>query len=110
MEKQKFSIRQGIKINILLVFLLIIVAIVSINSGKMNLSPSEVFQVILGKGTAKQNLIVYEFRLPRIILAILVGIGMGTSGCILQSLLKNHMASPGTLGISSDLDYLFYYL
>lgn len=101
MEKQKFSIRRGIKINILLVFLLIIVAIVSINSGKMNLSPSEVFQVILGKGTAKQNLIVYEFRLPRIILAILVGIGMGTSGCILQSLLKNHMASPGTLGISS---------
>ena len=46
------------------------------NSGKMNLTPGEVFNVVLGKGTEKQNLIVFEFRLPRIILAVLVGIGM----------------------------------
>jgi ABC-type Fe3+-siderophore transport system permease subunit len=57
--------------------------------------------VILGKGTPKQNLIIMEFRLPRIILAVFVGIGMGISGCIMQSLLRNDMASPGTLGISS---------
>jgi ABC-type Fe3+-siderophore transport system permease subunit len=71
------------------------------NVGKMNLSPLEVFKVIIGEGTSKQNLIVFDFRLPRIVLSILVGIGMGISGCIMQSLLKNDMASPGTLGISS---------
>ncbi len=32
---------------------------------------------------------------------MLVGIGMGTAGCVMQSLLRNDMASPGTLGISS---------
>jgi ABC-type Fe3+-siderophore transport system permease subunit len=80
---------------------MVAIAVVSINSGKMSLSISEVFQVILGKGTDKQNLIIFEFRLPRIVLAVLVGIGMGASGCIMQSLLRNDMASPGTLGISS---------
>jgi len=72
-----------------------------VNSGKMNLSPSEVFNVLIGRGTDKQNLIVYNFRLPRIVLTMLVGIGMGTAGCVMQSLLRNDMASPGTLGISS---------
>ncbi len=99
MSKQ--SLKKGIIINIILVILLFVLSIITMNVGKMNLSPQEVFQVFIGQGTAQQNLIVYDFRLPRIILAILVGIGMGTSGCIMQSLLKNDMASPGTLGISS---------
>ena len=86
---------------LILFFLLFVISIVSINSGKMSLSPSVVWQVMLGNGSSQQNLIVFEFRLPRIILGILVGIGMGVSGVIMQSLLKNDMASPGTLGISS---------
>ncbi|MGG4207319.1 iron ABC transporter permease [Paenibacillus jamilae] len=92
---------RGISIILLLVVLTLLVAVLSMNVGKMNLSPLEVFKVIIGEGTSKQNLIVFDFRLPRIVLSILVGIGMGISGCIMQSLLKNDMASPGTLGISS---------
>ncbi|WCM63567.1 FecCD family ABC transporter permease [Paenibacillus polymyxa] len=92
---------RGISIILLLVVLTLLVAVLSMNVGKMNLSPFEVFKVIIGEGTSKQNLIVFDFRLPRIVLSILVGIGMGISGCIMQSLLKNDMASPGTLGISS---------
>ncbi|ALP39223.1 sugar ABC transporter substrate-binding protein (plasmid) [Paenibacillus sp. IHB B 3084] len=92
---------RGISIILLLVVLTLLVAVLSMNVGKMNLSPLEVFKVIIGEGTSKQNLIVFDFRLPRIVLSILVGIGMAISGCIMQSLLKNDMASPGTLGISS---------
>ncbi len=84
-----------------LVLGVVILGIISINAGKMSLPPSQVFQVVTGKGTYQENLIVFEFRLPRIILAVFVGIGMGVSGLIMQSLLKNDMASPGTLGISS---------
>lgn len=101
MKKQRFTVKRGIMVVIIMSFLILLIAIVSINSGKINLSVSEVFQVLIGKGTDKQYLIVFEFRLPRIILAILVGFGMGASGCIMQSLLRNDMASPGTLGISS---------
>lgn len=101
MKKQGYSVSRGILVILILTVVLLFIAVIGINSGKMNLSPAEVFQVILGKGTPKQNMIVYDFRLPRIVLTILVGIGMGTSGCVMQSLLRNDMASPGTLGISS---------
>ncbi|HDK7175953.1 TPA: iron ABC transporter permease [Clostridium botulinum] len=101
MKKKSYSLSRGITIILLLTIILLIVAVISVNSGKMNLSPSEVFNVLIGRGTDKQNLIVYNFRLPRIVLTMLVGIGMGTAGCVMQSLLRNDMASPGTLGISS---------
>ena len=101
MKKQRFTVRYGLIVLLIMFIMMLAIAIISINSGKMNLSPLEVLNVLLGKGTDKQNLIVFEFRLPRIILGILVGIGMGASGCVMQSLLRNDMASPGTLGISS---------
>ncbi len=100
-RKRRFTIKKGLLIIFGMLCILLVIAIISINSGKMSLTPLEVFNVIWGKGTDKQNLIVFDFRLPRIVLAILVGIGMGVSGCIMQSLLRNDMASPGTLGISS---------
>lgn len=101
MKKQRFTIKRGIFVLLFMLLIVLVIAIVSINSGKMNLSISEVLQVLFGNGSEKQKLIVFEFRLPRIILALLVGVGMGASGCIMQSLLRNDMASPGTLGISS---------
>lgn len=101
MKKQRYSIKRGIAVILLMAVICIAIGVFSIYVGKMNLSPLEVFQTILGKGSEKHNLIVFEFRLPRITLALLVGIGMGVSGIIMQSLLRNDMASPGTLGISS---------
>ena len=101
MNGKRYTLRRGITIISVLSALIIIISIISLNSGKMNLNPLEVIHVLLGKGTDKQNLIVFNFRLPRILLAILVGLGMGAAGVVMQSLLRNDMASPGTLGISS---------
>lgn len=102
MKKQSYSIKRGVVLLLIMSILMAAVAVIGMNSGKMNLTPGEVFNVIIGKGTQQQNLIVMEFRLPRIILSILVGLGMGIAGGIMQSLLRNDMASPGTLGISSS--------
>lgn len=101
MKQPQNDLRRGIMIIVIMLALTLIIAVIGMNSGKMNISPGDVLNVFLGKGTDKQNLIVYEFRLPRIVLAIFVGIGMGAAGCIMQTLLRNDMASPGTLGISS---------
>ncbi|MFB9277591.1 FecCD family ABC transporter permease [Cohnella cellulosilytica] len=101
MTKQRYTVQRGIVVIAILFALMVIFSVVSVNSGKMNLSPLEVLNVLLGKGTEKQNLIVFDFRLPRIVLSILVGLGMGAAGVVMQSLLRNDMASPGTLGISS---------
>ncbi|REK75177.1 FecCD family ABC transporter permease [Paenibacillus paeoniae] len=84
-----------------LLVLLIAGAIISINLGKMALSPIEVITTLFGQGTADNQLVLFEFRLPRIALAVLVGIGMATSGTVLQGLLRNDLADPGILGISA---------
>ncbi|MCG7409309.1 iron ABC transporter permease [Paenibacillus sp. ACRRX] len=99
--KKRFALARPIGVILLLSVLVILLAVISMNVGRLNLSPLEVLQVIIGKGTEKQNLIVFELRLPRIALAVLVGMGMAISGCVMQSLLRNDLASPGTLGISS---------
>lgn len=101
MRGKRYSHGKGITILLIMLLLISLTAVISINFGKMNVSPERVLITFLGNGTEKEKLIIYDFRLPRIILAILVGIGMGVSGVIMQSLLKNDMASPGTLGISS---------
>lgn len=101
MKKRPYTLSRGIGYCLLLAVLVLFIVIIGMNSGQMNLSPLEVLNVLLGRGTDKQQLIVFEFRLPRIVLSVLVGIGMGVSGCVMQSLLRNDMASPGTLGISS---------
>lgn len=84
-----------------LIILLIAGAILSLNMGKVSLNPLEVSQVLLGQGPEEHNLVVYKFRLPRIVLAILVGFGMALAGAVMQALLRNDLADPGMLGISS---------
>lgn len=80
MTKRHYTVKRGIIINVVLMVLILVFAIISMNSGKMNLSPLEVLNVLIGNGTDKQNLIVFDFRLPRIVLSILVGLGMGAAG------------------------------
>lgn len=101
MRETKQSVTKKISLILSLSLLLVLISIIGMNVGKMSLNPLEVWQVIKGQGAPQQELIVYEFRLPRILLVLLVGVGMGVSGSIMQSLLRNDMASPGTLGISS---------
>jgi len=88
-------------INVIMVALLLLMTLISLVTGKMGLSIGEIADVLIGSGTARNEAIVYQFRMPRIVLAILVGLGMGLSGAVMQTLLRNDMASPGTLGISA---------
>lgn len=71
------------------------------NTGFIRLSPMDVLRTLFGQGTAKQELILFEFRLPRIIISVLVGAGLALSGAILQGLSRNALADPGILGINA---------
>ncbi|WP_042168617.1 FecCD family ABC transporter permease [Paenibacillus gorillae] len=87
---------------ILLLFVLLAAgAFLSLNMGKMSLRPLEVVQVLFGQGPADHQLIVFKFRLPRIVLAAIVGFGMAISGAVMQALLRNDLADPGMLGVSA---------
>ncbi|WP_445677894.1 FecCD family ABC transporter permease [Psychrobacillus sp. FSL K6-2365] len=85
-----------------LLFILIVIAfIISMNTGFIRLSPIEVIQTLFGYGNEKQHLILFEFRLPRIIISVLVGMGLAVSGCVLQGISRNSLADPGILGINA---------
>ena len=77
-----------------------LVFIVSTGIGDMNISPLSVVQVFFGGGTEMEQLVVTSFRLPRIIVALMVGISLAVAGGILQGMIRNPLASPDILGIT----------
>ncbi|NUU59479.1 FecCD family ABC transporter permease [Paenibacillus agri] len=102
-EKQRRT--RNITVLSLLGFLIATVFVISMNTGFMRLSPLEVLQTIGGQGNHQQKLILFDFRLPRIVISLLVGAGFAVSGCILQSLSRNALAEPSTLGITAGAGF-----
>jgi iron complex transport system permease protein len=84
-----------------LLALLLLACLLSLNVGVVAISPTEVFQTLTGNGTEQQALVLFEIRLPAIVLALLVGAAMAISGAILQSITRNELADPGILGINT---------
>ncbi|WP_028776405.1 FecCD family ABC transporter permease [Shimazuella kribbensis] len=83
------------------ILLLIVSFVVSVATGFVSLSPFQLARTIVGLGDNQENLILFDFRLPRILVTILAGMGLAVSGAILQSITKNPLSDPGILGINS---------
>ncbi|MDR2028052.1 MAG: iron ABC transporter permease [Treponema sp.] len=81
--------------------LLFLSFMISMNTGYTKISPPDTLRILFGGGTDKENLILFEFRLPRIVISLLVGAGLALSGCIIQGIAKNALADPGLLGINA---------
>lgn len=74
----------------------------SISSMQTFMAISKAFSGTLDNGAdAASNKVIMLLRLPRIALAMLAGIGLAVSGAVMQSLTRNYLVSPFTLGISS---------
>jgi iron complex transport system permease protein len=91
-----------LSLNAALLLLLLGLSLLSLRFGAAPLSLSEVVSGLLGYGPETHQLIVQQIRLPRLLLAWLVGMALGMSGAALQGLLRNPLAEPGLLGISSS--------
>lgn len=73
-----------------------------VTNGMFDMSVVEVIKTLFGLvDNEKFRLVIFELRLPRIIIAILVGIGLALAGCVLQGITKNDLADPGILGINA---------
>ncbi|GGG10890.1 iron ABC transporter permease [Lysinibacillus alkalisoli] len=97
----KKKLRRNMTVMIVFIALIIVIFLISVNTGHIRLSPGEVFATFFGNGTDQQKLILFEFRLPRIVIAVLVGAALAVSGTVLQGLSRNALADPGILGINS---------
>jgi len=69
--------------------------------GPVAFSPARVLAALTGQGEAWERAVIVDLRLPRVLVAALVGWALATSGTALQSLFKNPLADPGVLGVSA---------
>ena len=79
---------------------LLVVAVISLGSGVIHIGAGEVVNALVGNGDLTTVSIIRQLRLPRILLGILVGAGLGMSGGALQGTLRNGLAEPYLLGVS----------
>lgn len=94
-------LRRNILVIIIFAVLLVLSFIISMNTGFSKLTPLDTIRTLFGGGTAKENLVLFQFRLPRIVISMLVGAGLALSGCIIQGVSRNALADPGLLGINA---------
>ena len=85
----------------LFAMLAVAVCLVSLMKGAVPVSISEIFQSLLPGSGATNEQIIYNIRLPRTIVAALTGMNLALSGAILQAVMKNPLADPHIIGISS---------
>jgi len=90
-------------VHMLLLGVLIVLglAMFSMTVGEYALTPSEILRAMIGRAPAEQVFIVMTLRLPRLLVAMLVGGALGLSGSVFQALMRNPLADAGILGVSS---------
>lgn len=75
--------------------------IVSVELGSVPITTAEIYAALFGDGAGTHQQIIMNIRLPRTIVAALVGVNLALSGAILQAIMKNPLADPHIIGISS---------
>jgi iron complex transport system permease protein len=86
---------------LLSLIILLLSAVLALCFGPVKLTSAEVVRTLFSHGDSVQSAIIWQIRMPRILLAALVGGALASSGTGFQSLLRNDLADPYILGISS---------
>lgn len=93
-------IRYKIFVIIALAVITLLAALFSIAAGSAGLTIKEVLLTLVGRGTAMSKTIVFGLRMTRVLACIVGGIGLAVTGCAMQSILRNPLASASTVGVS----------
>ena len=98
-------IRRKMAIVALFLLVAIICFLISLAAGSSHISLGDLISAILKRGTTQMNTIVWNVRMPRTVTAVVVGMTLGMSGCIMQNVLRNPLASASTLGVSQGASF-----
>jgi iron complex transport system permease protein len=86
----------------ILVILLPVVALLSMTVGTVSISWFDALRAVVGSSSTSQiDTILFDIRLPRILLAIFVGAVLASTGAVMQGLFRNPLADPSLIGVSS---------
>ena len=82
---------------------MVLLLLLNISLGSVSIPVKDVFNSLTGENSSKEtwDYIIINYRLPKAITAIIVGIGLSVSGLLMQTLFRNPLAGPDVLGLSS---------
>ena len=90
----------------ILVIITVFMCLLSMNAGAATMTPIEVLKTLLGiSGDERSFVVIWRLRMPRVVAAIVAGAGLSIAGCVMQTTLKNPLASPSTLGVSAGATF-----
>jgi iron complex transport system permease protein len=92
---------RGVVATVAIVLLALCLGILAVCLGDFFVAPSDVIAALVGVGTPKNTLVVVEWRLPRVLLALVFGAALGAAGAIFQSLTRNPLGSPDIIGFDA---------
>lgn len=92
---------------VILALLCVAATVVCVSVGSVKYTLSQVLEAFFNE-EAEARLIIWNVRLPRILCGGLVGICLSLAGCILQGVMRNHLASPSTIGVTSGASFVGY--
>jgi iron complex transport system permease protein len=97
--------RHPVFATISLFLIVVVIMIFSAGSGEFPLSPTKVIAALFGFGEEFDRTILVDFRLPRIVMALFVGMALAVSGAILQGITRNPLASPDLIGVTAGASF-----
>lgn len=100
-NKRKKSILKVSTICLLLIILIVIASAISLVVGSADYGIKDLIDIIMGRASKPVRIIILNLRLPRLILALIIGASLSVSGALLQSVMRNPLADPGTIGVSA---------
>jgi len=95
----EFSLKQFV-IYAIVVALVLISCLISLAVGTASISPISALKVLLGGGDSISIMLVEKIRLPRVVAALISGFALGLSGCLIQTIVKNRLATPEIMGVN----------
>ena len=93
--------RRSLLIGVILTVLILLIGLACLMSGSYPIPLPDALDALRGQGEDMVRMIVVEWRLPRVLLAILLGAALGMSGAIFQSLTRNPLGSPDIIGFAA---------
>jgi len=104
--------KKGVGRKLIFIIVLMVLAFLSvffcIGVGTVSYSFAEVWKAVFVDDGSSARLIVFSLRLPRVLTAGIVGVCLSLAGCILQGVMRNNMASPSTIGVTSGASFVGY--
>jgi len=100
LDGYKTHMKKKVLFILISIVLLFLIVIISISVGSFRIEVSKVMAALIGQDDGIISTIIWKIRILRVLTAIIAGLGLAVSGATMQSILRNPLGSPFTLGIS----------